>query len=154
MGAARHPIMVIQNWMDPLRQDREVREWAEEMAALYTSYSTLGGQWTWHQPGVQGNPVLSHPTIERIAAKHQVSPVLAVLSWALQEKVSVIPRSSKKKHIAELAAGLLPDGEGAIRTFLDEEDMDAVREMEAEWEAAAGDGDEEKEEEGAPRGEL
>lgn len=132
----RHPVMVIQNWMDPLTKDEAVRKWADEHGALYTAYSTLGGQWQWRN-AKGGNPVLTHPTIVRIAAKHNVSPVLTVLSWALQERVSIIPRSSQPRHIQELAEGLLPGADGVIRTFLvlDEDDMAAIRAMEADREA-------------------
>lgn len=149
MGAARQPIMVIQNWMDPLNKDEDVRAWAEDHGALYTSYSTLGGQWEWRPEGQgRGNPVLKHPTVRRVAAKHGVSPVLAVLSWALQERMSIIPRSSQPKHIKELAVGLLPDAEGVIRVFLDGEDMAAMRKMELVWDGA------EEEDNGSARQEL
>lgn len=138
MGSARQPIAVIQNWMDPLTKDDAVREWADDHGALYTSYSTLGGQWQWRDStagGAERNPVLAHPTVQRIAAKHGVSPVLTVLSWALQLRVAIIPRSSNPKHIQELAQALLPDAGGVVQTFLDEEDMAAMGAMEAEWEA-------------------
>lgn len=145
MGAVRQPIMVVQNWMDPLNKDEDVRAWAEDHAALYTSYSTLGGQWEWRPEGQGlGNPVLTHPTILQIASKHGVSPVMAVLSWALQERVSIIPRSSQPKHILELAVGLLPDAGGVIRVFLDEGDMADIRKMELVW-----NGQQEGEESGA-----
>lgn len=132
----QHPVMVIQNWMDPLNTDQLVLEWALEHGAVYTSYSTLGGQWQWRNAnGHGGNPVLAHPTIRRIAAKHKVSPVITVLAWALLEGVSIIPRSSNPQHIQELADGLLPEADGLIRTvFLDEDDMEAIRAMEEEWE--------------------
>lgn len=134
----QHPVMVIQNWMDPLNKDQLLLEWALEHGAIYTSYSTLGGQWQWRNAnGDGGNPVLTHPTIRRIAAKHKVSPVITVLTWALLEGVSIIPRSSNPQHIQELADGLLPEADGLIRTFfLDEEEMEAIRAMEEEWEEA------------------
>jgi diketogulonate reductase-like aldo/keto reductase len=46
-----------------------------------------------------------------------------VLSWALQRNMSVIPRSSKKHHIAELANLLTRE------PFLEEEDLAKIDAM-------------------------
>ena len=64
----------MQNWLDPFRQDRAVLEWCRDNGVAYTSYSTLGGQWT-HQraPGGGGqrsNPVFTSRVLRRIADRH------------------------------------------------------------------------------------
>ena len=49
------------------------------------------------------NPVLTSPTIVEMSSRYSRSTAEVVLSWALQKGMSVIPRSSKMQHIAELA---------------------------------------------------
>ena len=139
---AKAPIHVVQNYMDPLRQDREVRVWCEDRGVLYTSYSTLGSQWQHHhQEGRRENPVLSHPVIQRLAKRHNIGEVLLVLTWALQEGVAVIPRSSQVEHIEELAR-LLPGTEGRegreggregrMEVVLSEGEMEEMRGLDGE----------------------
>jgi diketogulonate reductase-like aldo/keto reductase len=123
--------LFLQNWMDPLHPDTAVREWCAAHGVLYTSYSTLGTQ---HHSQDSNNPVLTHPVIVEIAKKHQVSPALVVLSWALQEGVAVIPRSSNPAHIKELAKLLPEDVEETensglpvlLRTFLTDAEVQSI----------------------------
>lgn len=113
-----------QNWMDPLHQDVEVRQWCEENGVMYTSYSTLGTQ---HRG--DKNPVLTHPVIVSIAKAHKVSPAVVVLSWALELGVGVIPRSSNPKHIKELATVLGEDEDDfglPLPTLLNEEEVEKI----------------------------
>ena len=58
---------------------------------------------SYRQHRVEPNPVLSSPIIIDLASKHSRSAAEVVLSWALHKGMSVIPRSSKQHHIAELA---------------------------------------------------
>ncbi|KAM3576180.1 hypothetical protein VYU27_001888 [Nannochloropsis oceanica] len=135
-ATARVPVHVVQNHMDPLRQDREVRAWCKARGVLYTSYSTLGSQWQ-HQSSAQGerkggkNPVLSHPVVQRLAKRHNISAALLVLTWALQEGVAVIPRSTQVEHIEELAR-LLPKHEGGLGVVLSEGEMEEMRGLDGE----------------------
>ena len=39
---AKLPVSVVQNWFDPLHQDRKVRKFCEEKGIKYMGYSTLG----------------------------------------------------------------------------------------------------------------
>lgn len=73
---------------------------------------------------MSGNPVLGSPVVLAIANKHGRSTAEVVLSWALQKGMSVIPRSSKKDHILQLAR-LLGENPG----FLDESDMQQIDSM-------------------------
>merc|ERR1712046_370459 len=70
---------IIQNWMDPFHQDREVRTRAKADGIQYQAYSTLGTQW---QMRTGRNPVLNSPLLKRIAKKYGVSVSAVVLQWA------------------------------------------------------------------------
>lgn len=135
-AVAKVPVHVVQNYMDPLRQDREVRAWCDKHGVLYTSYSTLGSQWQHRSHGERReNPVLSHSVVKKLAQRHNISEVLLVLTWALQEGVAVIPRSSKVEHIEELAR-LLPGKEGGeggrVEVVLSEGEMEEMRGLDGE----------------------
>ncbi len=123
------PIQAVQNWMDPLHPDRAARQWCQDHGVLYTSYSTLGSQWQYRSDLAEGggNPVLTHPVVLGIAEAHHTTPVLVVLSWAVQEGVSIIPRSSNHRHIDELATLLPTNDDGTIPTFLTPQEMEAMR---------------------------
>lgn len=115
---------VVQAFADPLRPSKELRAVCEKYGIEFVSYSTLGTQ---HRQ-INGNPVLGHPTIKQLASKHKFSTAEVVLSWAMQRGMSVIPRSSKEKHIEELAR-LLEDKS----TFLTEEDLQLIDQMEEKF---------------------
>lgn len=62
--------------------------------------------------------ILSNPTIQQIAEKHEKTPAQVVLRWHLQHEVIVIPKSVKEHRIIE---------NGNIFDFtLDQEDMDKI----------------------------
>jgi len=89
---------VVQSWMDPLHQERPLREFCRAHGILFQAYSTLGTQWAGR--GVKVNPVLRHPVIGGIASKVLRSAAQVTLRWALQHGVAIIPRSSKPAHMA------------------------------------------------------
>ena len=111
---------VLQAFADPLQPAEELRRICADHGIEFVSYSTLGTQ---HR-GSGGNPVLTHPTVVGLAAKHHRSVAEVVLSWALQNNMSVIPRSGNPKHIKELAR-LLEENP----TFLSDEDLKAMDQM-------------------------
>lgn len=114
---------VVQAYADPIKPAEELRRICQEHGIEFVSYSTLGTQ---HR-GVNGNPVLGSSIVMGIANKHARSTAEVVLSWALQHGMSVIPRSSKKHHIEELAR-LLP-GNNSNATFLDADDLAQIDAM-------------------------
>eukprot|EP00601_Ochromonadales_sp_CCMP2298_P028526 CAMPEP_0173326894 /NCGR_PEP_ID=MMETSP1144-20121109/1311_1 /TAXON_ID=483371 /ORGANISM="non described non described, Strain CCMP2298" /LENGTH=251 /DNA_ID=CAMNT_0014271239 /DNA_START=66 /DNA_END=818 /DNA_ORIENTATION=- len=69
-GMASERVSLVQNWMDPFHQDREVREYCAQHNIQYMAYSSLGTQWGGRLPY---NPVLSSPLLQRIAQKHGAS---------------------------------------------------------------------------------
>lgn len=110
---------VLQAYADPIRPAEELRKICEENFIEFVSYSTLGTQ---HRS--RDNPVLGSNIVQSIAAKHARSTAEVVLSWALQLGMSVIPRSSKREHIAQLARLLKEDG-----VFLDENDINEINKL-------------------------
>ena len=110
---------VVQAFADPISPSYDLRKLCEQNGIEFVSYSTLGTQ---HR-GSDQNPVLTSPIVRDIAMKHSRSVAEVVLSWALQNNMSVIPRSRKRHHIEELAR-LLEDPK-----FLDAEDLKAIDSM-------------------------
>lgn len=108
----------IQIYSDPLHPADELRKICEDHGIEFVSYSTLGTQ---HRMRGNGNPVLDNEHIRELAEKYERSTAEIVLSWAMHHKnMSVIPRSSKEKHIKELAK--LLDHE----PFLCEDDLKVI----------------------------
>ncbi len=119
------PLMpdVVQAYADPFQPATELRQICKEHGIEFVSYSTLGTQ---HQMRDGTNPVLNNVEINEIAAKHSRSPAEVVLSWALQNEMSVIPRSRQQNHISELSNLLTED------PFLDEFDLAVFDRLEIE----------------------
>lgn len=116
---------VLQAYADPIHTARELRQICEEHGIEFVSYSTLGTQ---HRTSSdEGNPVLTSLVVQRLAQKHQRSVAEVVLSWALQNNMSVIPRSSKKHHIEELSRLLTRP------TFLEEDDLMAMDTLSSDY---------------------
>lgn len=91
----------VQIYADPLDSDVALRQLCSHHGIEFVSYSTLGTQHMRYENS--RNPVLQSKVIQRIAAHHGRSAAEVVLSWAIQNGMSVIPRSSKVEHIKELA---------------------------------------------------
>lgn len=89
-------VSVIQNWMDPFNQDRDVRELARRFGIHYMSYSSFGTQWEWK---LHRNPVFTSETLENIAKQHNCTIAQVVLAWLRQRNCISIPRSSSKEHL-------------------------------------------------------
>jgi len=96
---ARIKPLVVQRNSDPFSSDLKVQEFCHQEGIQYMGYSTLGSQWLMR--GVSTNPVLKHPTIQRISVAQNCTCAQVVLSWALQKHQVVVPRSSNYAHIVE-----------------------------------------------------
>jgi diketogulonate reductase-like aldo/keto reductase len=110
-------VSVIQNWMDPFRQDEEVRQLAASHGIVYMSYSSYGGQWEWK---LKSNPVFSSSELLSVAKKHETSVAQVVTSWVLQSDCVAIPRSSNLDHLMD---------NFVTKTFLDEDDMTTIKSL-------------------------
>jgi diketogulonate reductase-like aldo/keto reductase len=113
---------VLQAYADPIEPAEELRRICQEHNIEFVSYSTLGTQHTMRRGK---NPVLDSPVIKSIAEQHGRSAAEVVLSWAIQKGMSVIPRSSKRMHIEELAR-LLNTKDAS---FLSETDLERIDSM-------------------------
>mmetsp|Transcript_2804 Transcript_2804/g.6091 ORF Transcript_2804/g.6091 Transcript_2804/m.6091 type:complete len:332 (-) Transcript_2804:1278-2273(-) len=112
---------VLQDYADPLEPSNELRQICKEHGIEFVSYSTLGTQ---HAMRNGNNPVLGSQVVQTLAAKHQRSTAEVVLQWARQLGMSVIPRSSKRTHIQELAR--LLDSNPSPKFQLSDEDMKQI----------------------------
>jgi len=119
-------VAVIQNWMDPFHQNRDVRRLAAEHGIVYMAYSSFGTQWEGKFGG--SNPVFADDILIDIAKKHGTTVSAVVLSWLLQEGVVAIPRSASTEHIRQNAAPI-EEGNGSLRVFLDDGDMEMIRSL-------------------------
>lgn len=106
----------LQIYSDPLAPNFAMQRVCQEYGMEFVSYSTLGTQ---HRQA-QTNPVLTHDTVVKLSRKHQRSTAEVVLSWALHRDWSVIPRSSQRQHIDEIARLL------TTPSFLDPSDVQAM----------------------------
>ncbi|CAE7219223.1 yvgN [Symbiodinium sp. CCMP2456] len=88
---------IIQNWMDPFHQDREVRQRCREAGIQYQAYSSLGTQWV-HFRGHILNPVFANQVLRTIAEQREGNVAQVVLAWALHHGVAVIPASTSKER--------------------------------------------------------
>ena len=91
---------IIQNWMDPIHQDKRMRESIISEGIQYQAYSTLGSQWVHHQ-GHQKNPVLLNPILVSIAKSHNVDVAQVIINWATRHGVSVLPASTNSTRQAK-----------------------------------------------------
>jgi len=115
-------VAAIQNWCDPLHQDKQVREFARRHGIIYMAYSSFGTQWG--DKAKDTNPVLTNEVLVQIAKKHSTTTSQVVLSWLLQEGLVAIPRASSTQHVRENAMfGSGSGNEDELRVFLTNEDL-------------------------------
>jgi diketogulonate reductase-like aldo/keto reductase len=112
---------VVQSFADPIQPAEELRKLCRDHGIQFVSYSTLGTQHIYRSQ-LHQNPVLTHPIVLKLAEQYQRSTAEVVLSWALQHQMSVIPRSSRREHIEELAR-LLSEEEKGVTGFLDSQEL-------------------------------
>jgi len=111
---------VVQNHADPIEPAKEVREICAKYGIEFVSYSTLGTQHQYRDNNNGNNPVLNSRVVKDLAAKYDKSTAEIVLSWALQNNMSIIPRSANREHIKQLSNLLkYRRGEG----FLSQDDL-------------------------------
>jgi 2,5-diketo-D-gluconate reductase A len=97
---------VIQSWMDPFYQSRDLLDWAKEHNVAFTSYSSFGMQWEFNW--VKKNLVFESNVLRAISEEVGSPVTSVVLAWLLSKNVAVIPRSRNPEHIAENAKFLQP----------------------------------------------
>ena len=121
---ARDGPHVIQNWMDPFHQPRELIEWANQNKVAFTSYSSFGMQWEFNW--VKKNLVFESNVLRRISDEVDAPVTSVVLAWLMKQNIAVIPRSINPKHIEENAKFLSP---GYADSLLSEEQMEEIDDL-------------------------
>ena len=91
---------VIQNWMDPLHQNAQIRQRIQAQGILFQAYSSLGTQWV-HFRGYNTNPVLTHPTLTALAQRYNVTVPSVIIRWGTQHGVSMLPASKNAERQAQ-----------------------------------------------------
>ena len=101
----RIPISVIQNWFDPFQQkDKGLVNECKKLGIVYQAYSTLGTQWKYIGSGYRGNkdPIFTNKNLKEIATRYEGKSVAQiVLRWALQNKIAILPSSTKEARVKE-----------------------------------------------------
>ncbi len=123
LALADSKVAVVQNWMDPFQQDREVRRVAASFGVLYMAYSSFGTQW---EQKLGRNPVFTSDVLQTIASNHNKTVSQVVISWVLQEDCVAIPRSSNTQHL-QTNFEHLHVHDGNTIPFLTNEDMTIIR---------------------------
>src|SRR3984893_246249 len=85
--------------LHPYFQQPEVQAFNAEHGIVTQAWSPIGGI-TFYREG-EHTSTLEDPTIVKIAESHSKSPAQVMLRWHLQERRSVIPKSTKPHRIAE-----------------------------------------------------
>jgi alcohol dehydrogenase (NADP+) len=80
--------------LHPYLQQGAMLEFCREHGIQVTAYSPLGSGDRPAGMKKSGEPtLLDHPVIQRVAAKHGVTPAQVLLAWGLSRKIVVIPKS-------------------------------------------------------------
>ena len=106
--ASIHPAMN-QIELHPYLQQGAMLEFCRENGILVTAYSPLGSGDRPAGMKKSGEPtLLDNPVIQRVAAKHGVTPAQVLLAWGLSRKTVVIPKSVNPERMRQnLAAAQL-----------------------------------------------
>lgn len=104
LRGARIPPAALQIELHPyLTQERYVK-WVQSKGIQVVAYSSFGPQ-SFVDMGseiAKATPTLfEHEVVKKIADKHNVSTSQVLLRWATQQKIAVIPKSSKKERLRQ-----------------------------------------------------
>lgn len=88
--------------LHPYLQQADLRAYCREQSIHLTCYSPLGSQDRPSALKAQDEPVLlNDPVIKKIANHHEKSPAQVILSWALSQGLSTIPKSVSGVRLEE-----------------------------------------------------
>lgn len=131
LGKAVIPPMMNQIELHPYLQQNKMLDYCSDKEILLTAYSPLGSADRPRGMKQKDEPVLlTHPVLETIAKKHEISTAQVLLSWALNRQTVVIPKSVNPKRLKENFAALEID--------LDSEDMAAIAELDTGYRYVTG----------------
>jgi len=78
----------------PFYQQKDLRKFCSKHKIHVQAYSSLGTT-------VAVSPLLTEPVVQQVAAEVGRTPAQVLLRWALQEQLSVIPKSTDPQHIRD-----------------------------------------------------
>lgn len=112
--------------MHPLLQQNELFDYCENEGILITGYSPLGSGDRIESMKSEGEPnLMDLQLIKEIALKHHITPSQVLLAWQCEKGVSVIPKSTTKKHIiSNFDAGNIP---------MDKDDMNHIASLDRHY---------------------
>ncbi|XP_038216974.1 uncharacterized oxidoreductase YtbE-like isoform X2 [Zerene cesonia] len=79
----------------PFFNQTELLEFCKSQFIGVQAYCSFGGL------SIGCSELFNNAVVTKIAAKHEASPAQVLLLWALQQDISVIPKSTNPKHIKE-----------------------------------------------------
>jgi len=88
--------------LHPFLQQNDLLKYCIDNAIVLTGYSPLGSMDRPERLHLDGEPtLLDHPDIVQMAGDHRCTPAQVLISWALQRRTSVIPKSSNPQRLKE-----------------------------------------------------
>ena len=105
----------------PYLQQQEFVDWLHSQDIHVTAYSPFGNQNDIYDSGSKVQKLISHPTIQKIAEKHNVSGSDVALAWNIKRGCSVVPKSVNE--------GRIKSNLNCLKVELDEEDMKEIAGM-------------------------
>mmetsp|Transcript_33937 Transcript_33937/g.77796 ORF Transcript_33937/g.77796 Transcript_33937/m.77796 type:complete len:359 (-) Transcript_33937:305-1381(-) len=96
------PPAVNQVELNPYYQQRELQEYCAAEGIVLQAYASLGGQDA-SRATVQslGGPLLEAPPVLDAASANSVTPAQVLLRWALQKRITVIPKANDPSRALE-----------------------------------------------------
>ena len=79
----------------PFFYQKELQNYCKANDIVLQAYCSLGGK------SVDNNDLLLHPNVTKIAKDLDVTNAQVLLRWALQQDISVIPKSTNPEHIKQ-----------------------------------------------------
>lgn len=122
LSKATIPPMMNQIELHPYLPQDEMLSYCRKNEILVTAYSPLGSTDRPSRMKKKDEPsLLTHPAIETLAKKHEISPAQVLLAWALKRETVVIPKSVNPQR--------LRDNFAAQNLVLDTDDMGIMAEL-------------------------
>ena len=102
MAAARIPPAVLQVEMHPLLAQEKLLRFCREQGITVTAFSPLGApSYVPLGMATDSDSLLTHPTINAIAAAVGRTPAQVLLRWGVQRGTAVIPKTARVERLAE-----------------------------------------------------
>lgn len=118
--------------LHPFLQQNDLVKFCKENNIHLTAYAPLGSAYRVADKEVDLPILLDNETIQRIAAKHDVTPAQVLIGWGISRRIAVIPKSVNKSRILENFE--------ATKLQLDQEDIQEINALDGPYRYATGAG--------------